>query len=67
MLFLNQWKRENGRRDVFMTKSSRKNVPDVGIEVGDACMPCELASDRATSPGLWHMKKMFMAYKIFGS
>ena len=39
-----------------MTKSPRKNVPDVGIELGAACMPSELASDRATAPGnirLW--------------
>ena len=34
-----------------MTKSPRKNVPDVGIELGAACMPSELASDRATAPG----------------
>ena len=27
--FFNQWKRENGGRNVFMTKSPRKNVPDV--------------------------------------
>ena len=35
-----------------MTKSPRKNVPGVGIELGAACMPSELASDRATAPGL---------------
>ena len=34
-----------------MTKSPRKNVPDVEIELGAACMPSELASDRATAPG----------------
>ena len=51
LLFLNQRKRENGRRNAFMTKSPRKNVPDVGIELGAACMPSELASDRATAPG----------------
>ena len=34
-----------------MTKSPRKNVPDVGIELGAAFMPSELASDRATAPG----------------
>ena len=34
-----------------MTKSPRKNVPDVGIELGVACMPSELASDRPTAPG----------------
>ena len=51
LLFLNQRKRENGRRNIFMTKSPRKNVPDVGIELGAACMPSEHASDRATAPG----------------
>ena len=34
-----------------MIKSPRKNVPDVGIELEAACMPSELASDRATAPG----------------
>ena len=53
LLFFIQWKRENGRRNVFMTKSPRKNVPDVGIELGAACMPSELASDRATAPGYY--------------
>ena len=56
LLFLNQRKRENGRRNVFMTKSPRKNVPDVGIELGTACMPSEHASDRATAPGA-HIRK----------
>ena len=51
LLFLNQRKRENGRRNVFMTKSPRKNMPDVGIELRAACMPSEYASDRATAPG----------------
>ena len=51
LLSLNQWKRENGRRNVFMTKSPWKSVPDVGIELGAACMPSGLASDRATAPG----------------
>ena len=35
-----------------MTKSPRKNVPDVEIELGPACMPGEHASDRATEPGV---------------
>ena len=35
-----------------MTKTPRKNVPDVGIELGAACMPSEHASDRATAPGI---------------
>ena len=51
MLFLNQRRRENGRRNVFITKSPWKNVPNVGIELGAACMPTELASDQATAPG----------------
>ena len=36
-----------------MTKSPRKNVLDVGIELRAACMLGELASDRATMPGLF--------------
>ena len=43
---VNQRKREDGRRNCFMTKSPGKNVPDVGIELG-------AASDRATAPGLY--------------
>ena len=35
-----------------MTKSPRKNVLDVGIKLGAACMPSELASHQATAPGL---------------
>ena len=34
-----------------MTKSPRKNVHDVGIELGAACMASGHASDRATVPG----------------
>ena len=34
-----------------MSKSLRKNVPDMGLELGAACMPSEHASDRATAPG----------------
>ena len=33
-----------------MIKSPRKNVPDVGIELGAACKPSGHASDRATRP-----------------
>ena len=47
----NQQKRENGHRNFFMTKSPRKNVPDVGIELGATCMPSGHASDRATAHG----------------
>ena len=50
LLFLNQRKRQNGHRNVFMTKSPWKNVPDVGIELGAACVPSELTSDGATAP-----------------
>ena len=63
MVFLNQRKRENGRRNVFMTKSPQKNVPDVGIELGAACMPSEHASDRATAPGLTNLNR-FVSYKF---
>ena len=51
LLFLNQRKRENSCRMFFMNKSPRKNVPDVGIELGAACMQSGHASDRATAPG----------------
>ena len=34
-----------------MTKSPRKNVPDVGMKLGDVCMASGHASDRATAPG----------------
>ena len=54
-------KREDGRRNVFMTMSPRKNVPDVGIELGAACMPSELASERDTEPG----QKMYLCCKDF--
>ena len=32
MLFLNQRKRNNGHRNILITKSSRKNVLDVGFD-----------------------------------
>ena len=56
LLSLNQWKSENGHRNVFMTKSPRKNVPEVGIQLRAACMPSEHASDRATASGLYNIK-----------
>ena len=55
LVFLNQRKRENGRRIFFITTSPRKNVPDLGIELGAACMPSGHASDPATAPGLQNM------------
>ena len=51
LLFLNQRKRENSRRNVFITKYPRKNVLDRGIELGAACMPSGHASNLATAPG----------------
>ena len=51
MLFLNQREREIGCRNVFMTKSPWTNVPDIGIELGAACMPSEHASNQTTAPG----------------
>ena len=47
-----------------MTKSPRKNVPDVGIEVGAACMPSELASDRVTAPGPCKMVVVTKVLKV---
>ena len=38
-------------KNVFMTKSPRKNVPDVEIELGATFMPSGHAFDRATVPG----------------
>ena len=43
-----------------MTKSPRKNVPDVGIELGAACMPSEHASDRSTAPGIKNVEKGYL-------
>ena len=63
-----------------MTRSPRKNVPDVGIELGAACMPSELASDQATAPDVnsgrsrtkekvgmshIHLKKMYFVHSFF--
>ena len=40
-------------------KNKHSPVPDVGIELGAACMPSEHASDRATTPGIWWMSVIF--------
>ena len=50
-----------------MTKSPRKNVPDVGIELGAACMPSKLASDRAMQNGQSSLIHMFEAKKCEAS
>ena len=42
--------RENGCIKFFMTKSPRKNVPDVGIELRAACMPSGHASNPIEPP-----------------
>ena len=34
LIFLNQGKRNNDHRNFFMTKSSRKNLPDKGVDLG---------------------------------
>ena len=47
-----------------MTKSPRKNVPDVGIELGAACMPIELASDRATASGYFYSVYRYRAIAL---
>ena len=47
---------------VFMIKSPRKNVPDMGIKLGTACMPSgHHTSDRATGPDNSCMKKAAQA------
>ena len=48
-----------------MTKSPRKNVPDVGIELGAACMPSEHASDQATTPGRFPLETYHMYEGIY--
>ena len=48
-----------------MTKSQQKNVPEVGIELGAACMPSGLASDLATAPDIWQDKVLMNASKKF--
>ena len=35
-----------------MTKSSQKNLPDAGIDLGTACIPKGMATDRATMLGV---------------
>ena len=40
-----------------MTKPPRKNVPDIGIELGAACMRSGHASDRAAAPGIFTKRK----------
>ena len=54
VFFLNQQKRENGCRNSFLTKYPRKNMPDVGIELGTACMPSGHTSDRAAMPSAFN-------------
>ena len=49
MLVLNQRKRKNGCRNIFITKYSRKNAPNAGINLCTACIPSSIATDRATS------------------
>ena len=48
LLFLNQRKRKNGRRNNFMTKSSRKDVPDARIDRDASWFPSDMTTDRAT-------------------
>ena len=37
---LNQLKRKNGLRNIFMIKSSQKNVTDMGIDLGSHARLC---------------------------
>ena len=50
----------------FMTKSPWKDVPDVGIELGAACMPSGHASDRATIPDIHFYGRLDSTYRIRG-
>ena len=45
---MNQQKREIGHRNAFMTKSSRKNVPDMGVHLSVMCI--QLASPSTKLP-----------------
>ena len=67
LLFLNQRKRESGRRNFFMTKSPWKNMPDVGIELGAANMPSGHTSDQATVPGFSLILTFFSSLFFFPS
>ena len=53
-LFLNQRKRKNGHRNIFITKHSRKNVPNVGgrspVRLQQLIVEA-LATDRANASG----------------
>ena len=67
LLFLNQRKRENGRKNLFMTKSPRKNVPDIGIKLGGrlhAKRTCFRSSYRARF-ALLVMVALFSSNKAF--
>ena len=48
-----------------MTKSPRKNVQDVGIELGAAWLPSELTSNRAITPGLEVDKKAMIRNRYY--
>ena len=64
LLSLKQRKRENGSRNFFLTKSPRKNVPDVGIKLGAACMPSGHPSDRATVTGFSALRNLATFKKL---
>ena len=34
----------------FMPKSSRKNVPDAGTDLGNACITIDITTDPTTAP-----------------
>ena len=50
LLFLNQQKRKNGRRNVFMTKSSQKNVLDTRIDRSASSIPSDITTDLTIGP-----------------
>ena len=46
---LESGKRKNSRRNILMTEISRKNVPDVGVDLCVACIQSSLTTDQAVS------------------
>ena len=39
------------RKNIFVTKSSRKDVPEARIDRGASLFPSDIATDRAMAPG----------------
>ena len=48
LLFLNQWNKKNGSKNIFMAKFSWKNVSDMEINLGTSCILSCIAKIQAT-------------------